>query len=119
MGLRNLALAIEPMPDEGMVTVRWIREQLEEDDGAAELVIDLTVEEAARVLKRSPSTVRNWCAARRLEAYRLMGREWRIPPASIRAFMKAQAEAFERRKLGAKAAHKPYDITAWRKANRG
>ena len=47
------------------------------------LEVDMTVAEVAELLKRAPATVRGWCATGELPgAYRLLGREWRIPSAA-------------------------------------
>ncbi len=91
---RDLARAVEGIPNGGSVTlpVAWLRERLE---GANEdVVVDLTVEQVANKLGRSPSTVRNWLAAGEIPgAYRLKGREWRIPPAALERFLDKQRTA--------------------------
>lgn len=74
-----------------------LREWLGEEGDAGtscddESIADLTVDEAAAVMRRKPSTVRGWCAANKIEgAYRLNGREWRIPRTSLRTYQEAQA----------------------------
>lgn len=91
---RDLAMAVEGIPDGGSVTlpVAWLRERLE---GANEdVVVDLTVEQVAKKLNRSPSTVRNWLAAGDIPgAYRLKRREWRIPPSALEWFLDKQRTA--------------------------
>ncbi len=91
---RDLAMAVEGIPDGGSVTlpVAWLRERLE---GAEEdVVVDLTVEQVSEKLGRSPSTVRNWLGAGEIPgAYRLKGREWRIPPAALERFLDKQRTA--------------------------
>jgi len=48
---------------------------------------DLTVAQVAARYGRAPSTVRGWCEANRFAgAYRLNGREWRIPPSALESF---------------------------------
>lgn len=51
----------------------------------------MTVEQAARHLKRRPFTVREWCRKGRIKAYRATARgpyaEWRIPAESIKAYL--------------------------------
>ncbi len=91
---RDLASAVEGIPDGGSVTlpVAWLRERLEgaEDD----VVVDLTVEQVANKLGRTPSTVRNWLAAGDIpEAYRFKRREWRIPPSALERFLDKQRTA--------------------------
>jgi hypothetical protein len=70
---------------------------------------DLTVTELAAHFKRSASTVRGWLEAGRFPgAYKLNGRDWRTPFASVEAFEKAQREP---KTAGA-------DLGAWRKHRR-
>lgn len=68
--------------------------ELLERNGAedANAIADLTAQHVADELDRAPSTVRTWCGAGRIPgAYRLRGREWRIPRASLRRFLEAEA----------------------------
>jgi excisionase family DNA binding protein len=59
-----------------------------------DVVVDLTVEQVAKKLNRSPSTVRNWLAAGDIPgAYRLKRREWRIPPSALEWFLDKQRTA--------------------------
>src|SRR3990167_91071 len=52
---------------------------------------DLTAAQLAERLRRRPSTIRGWCERGELPgAYRLNGREWRIPPAALEAFLAGQ-----------------------------
>ena len=52
---------------------------------------DLTVSELAARFHRSASTVRDWCEHGRFEgAYKLNGRDWRIPQAGVDAFLAEQ-----------------------------
>lgn len=81
-GLTRLRAAIAPMPSGSLVPVDWVRGLLDETPDDA----DPTVEDVAEVLGRAPSTIRGWCRAGRLTgAYRLRGREWRIPRAALRS----------------------------------
>src|SRR5436309_2579578 len=49
---------------------------------------DFTVAELAARFHRSASTVRDWCEHGRFEgAYKLNGRDWRIPQAGVDAFL--------------------------------
>ena len=51
---------------------------------------DLTCPEIAARLGRKASTIRSWCAEGRFPgAYRLHNREWRVPPAGLKAFQEA------------------------------
>jgi len=52
---------------------------------------DFTIAELAARFYRSPSTVRGWCERGRFEgAYKLNGRDWRIPPGGVDAFLAGQ-----------------------------
>ena len=52
---------------------------------------DFTVGELALRFHRSPSTIRDWCEHKRLGgAYKLNGRDWRIPQAAVDAFVARQ-----------------------------
>ncbi len=52
---------------------------------------DLTVAQLAARFYRSPSTVRAWVEAGRFpDAYKLEGRDWRIPESSVASFIAAQ-----------------------------
>ena len=94
MTLRDRLLRIvEPLPPGASVSlpVDVLRTWLEQGDEtpastAAEHLVDLTAVAAAGLLGRAPSTVRGWCASGALPgAYRLQGREWRVPRASLAA----------------------------------
>ena len=90
----RLREALVRLPAEALVPVGWVRGQL--DDGQpehvqAELLNDMTIDEVARMLNRSPSTVRSWCNTELLKgAYKLRKREWRIPPVALSRFLDAQ-----------------------------
>ena len=52
---------------------------------------DLTLQQVATEVGRAVSTIRTWCNGRRLQgAYRLNGRDWRIPRAALRKFLDGQ-----------------------------
>ena len=86
----RLRLIISALPPSASVTIRvedlqaWL--DAESVPGRTSLAahVDLTVDQFAAELNRAPSTVRGWCAAGQVSgAYRLHGREWRIPRASL------------------------------------
>jgi excisionase family DNA binding protein len=53
--------------------------------------VDFTVAELATRFHRSRSTVREWCEHGRFgSAYKLNGRDWRIPQAAVDAFLAEQ-----------------------------
>ena len=74
---------------------------------------DLTLEEAAAQVKRAVSTVRGWCASGVIAGiYKLNGRDWRIPPAALRAFLDGQGRGT---RIGSKARNgKAPTISNWR-----
>lgn len=47
---------------------------------------DLTVEDVAARVQRTPNTVRRWIAEKRLRAYQPGGRSWRITHAALHDF---------------------------------
>jgi excisionase family DNA binding protein len=57
--------------------------------------MDLTLEEAASALHRSPVAVRAYCSGGLLKGYRFRGRRWRIPRAALEAFQAAERKAHD------------------------
>jgi excisionase family DNA binding protein len=98
MGLiERLKAMAEATPPGGAVTLPtdWLRRELEaEEDPRPDCPADtpdLTVEELATELTRSGSTVRGWLGEGRFpNAYKLRGRDWRIPRADVRQFLRVQ-----------------------------
>jgi hypothetical protein len=86
-GLRALA---EALPIGAAVTVprEWLLELLAGVSETSSVgTADPSIEEVAVRFGRAPSTVRGWCEAGKFPgAYKLHGREWRIPPAAIATF---------------------------------
>lgn len=94
--------------------VDTLREWLDEEPGEShkpgqdEPLVDLTVQEVARLLDRSPSTVRWWCNEGTLSgAYKLRGREWRVPRQALRDLRDEQANGNGRPRLAKR--HAPLD----------
>jgi hypothetical protein len=93
------------------------------EDGQPGVVSTLcTVAEVALQLHRSPSTVRGWCEAGRFAgAFKLNGRDWRIPPAAVERFLDAQRPTAPSAADPARAARprtgrgRSIDLGAWRK----
>jgi hypothetical protein len=104
--LRTLA---ELLPPGGAVSLprEALLEALAEIPAPAPVPVgDLTVADVAVHFQRSPSTVRGWLEAGRFDdAYKLNGRDWRVPHAALAAF----AEAQQRGKA---------NLGAWRKLKR-
>jgi hypothetical protein len=107
-------VAAAPAGSSVTLPLDWLREQLEALDRTqpAGGVAELTVEAVAARYGRAPSTVRAWCLAGRLAgAYRLRGREWRIPAGALQAFLEAERPA-QTAGLSRKAGS---DLGAWRR----
>jgi hypothetical protein len=92
--LRDLA---DQLPSGGSLTLT--RDALlelvaAESAGRSDLAIalpELTVPELAGRFHRSPSTIRGWCEQGRFEgAFKLNGRDWRIPQPAVDAFLAQQ-----------------------------
>ena len=82
-------------------------------DGPAAVAVDLTVSDLAQLFRRHPSTIRQWLESGRLEGYKLLGREWRVPAAAVAAFQDRQRQAQERR---ASAGRGTPSLADWRKS---
>lgn len=102
--LRAIAAAL---PVNGTVTLS--RDALLELAGEAgesppsesrKLAADLTIADVAALLGRSSSCVRNWLAEKPAafpNAYRMRGREWRVPRTDIEAFQRTEAQRHQQR----------------------
>ena len=89
----ELTKLLSDLPDEAMVPVRWLRSQLQRPAIAHDGVGDLSCADVAQALKRTPGCIRGWCQRGEIQgAYRLNGREWRIPRASLRTYLDEQAQ---------------------------
>src|SRR5690349_10946135 len=95
--MSDLALLLRDLPDDALVPVRWIRERLAAPEVQRdEQIVDMSAAEVAAKLGRTASCIRNWCASGVIPgAYRLNGREYRIPTSSLRAYLDGQAAAKE------------------------
>jgi excisionase family DNA binding protein len=102
--MSDLARAIAGLPDDALLPVKWIREHLGNESGGR--LADLTVQEVGEELGRAASTIRTWAAAGRLPgAYRLRGREWRVPPEALRSLRDSEWERVD---------DGPVDLGRWR-----
>jgi excisionase family DNA binding protein len=52
----------------------------------------LTVEEAAKILKIHPVTLRNWLRKGKIQGVKISQREWRIPESALREFIEGARE---------------------------
>lgn len=108
--LSQLAAALPSDMSAVSISRRDILAMLEEDPGShtTTSMRDLTVAEVAHETRRAASTVRGWLSRGELRGYLLNGRAWRVPRASLREYLEAQAtEKTETRG--------EVDITVWRK----
>ena len=70
------------------VPVTWLRLLLAAQSDGAERHRDLTAKQVADMVGRAPSTIRSWLGQGLVPgAYRLRGREWRIPRAGLKAML--------------------------------
>ena len=110
-----LEALVHGMPEDASVTLTaaWLRRVLEAEKSVTASRNELlTLPEIAASVGRSVSTVRSWCGSGRIEgAFRLNGREWRVPAESLEQFLEAQQHPGCRtapsKELGA-------DLGAWR-----
>ena len=117
----NLADRLRLMPPGSLVPAEWVLAELEGESGIAANTgeaanrADLTLEQASEQVKRSVSTVRGWCASGAVAgAYKLNGRDWRIPPAALRNYLDAQASGAKANGPRTRAGRAP-DVGGWRK----
>jgi len=104
------------MPPGTLVPRDWVLEQLSADilglQGAVTPApparVDLTIRDLAQLFGKQPSTVRAWVERGDFPgAYKLHGKEWRVPVTSV--------EAFQNRQRGATSATR---LSAWRSVRR-
>jgi len=109
--LRNVLAA---MPAGTLVPRDWVLERLSEDvPGVPAAVtpapparVDLTIRDLARLFGKQPSTVRAWVERGDFPgAYKLHGKEWRVPVSGVEAF-----QNWQRRRTAKSEAR----LSAWR-----
>ena len=106
-----LRAALAAMPPGTLVPRDWLLEQL--DHGALApappRMVDLTIRDLSRAFGKSPSTVRAWVERGDFPgAYKLHGKQWRIPASAVDAFQDRQrVGARPRRRDGGR-------LSAWR-----
>jgi len=106
--LERLRQAAELLPAGTSLTVS--REALLEALGGVDRPVgpDLTVAELSARFHRAPSTVRAWLEAGRFPAaYKLNGRDWRVPPAALESFRAAQHTGLRAWRAHAPALRRP------------
>ena len=110
-----LAALLATLPDSALLPVAWLRARLEAPAaGATEPIGDLSCAAVAKALGRQAGTVRGWCARGEIPgAYRLNGREWRVPQASLRTYLERQGA-----RRGPAETDGPTDLGSWRRSAR-
>lgn len=96
----RLRRAVQGLPEGASITLpvgvvrNWLSDLPEEAEGNR--FGDLTVPELAAELDRAESTVRGWLNAGEIpQAYKLNGREWRVPRTAVRDFLDRQRDEDE------------------------
>src|SRR6266571_4144379 len=114
--LDSLRAALAAMPPGTLVPRDWVVERLSADIPAVPPAVtpapparvDLTIRELAQLFGKQPSTVRAWVERGDFPgAYKLHGKEWRVPVSSVEAFQNGQR--------GAKS---DAGLSAWRRVKR-
>ena len=96
MTVDDLRSLYESMPSGSVINlprddIGELLDELTEPAAENDTVTDLTLSEIAERVGRATSTVRNWCSRGLLVgAYRLNGRDWRVPSVALDAFLEAQ-----------------------------
>ena len=93
------------MPPGSLVPRDWLLEQL---SGASPIppespaLVDLTIGDLTRLFGKRPSTVRAWVERGDFPgAYKLHGKEWRVPESGVEAFQNRQRRAKSDTRLSA------------------
>ena len=122
--IERLRVLVESAPPDATVPVRWIAELLDEDAATVEPVIrgngsdpimpDYTVDDIMTAMGRERSTVIGWIHHGDFPgAYKLNGREWRIPRGDWEAFLNRKRHG-RKQEPAAPGGH-PVDLGRWRK----
>ena len=100
--LERLRAAVAAMPPGALVPRDWLLEELTDGSPgrpapvapAPMALVDLTIRDLAKVFGKRPSTVRAWVERGDFPgAYKLHGKEWRVPVSSVGAFQNQQRGA--------------------------
>jgi len=116
--LESLLVALTAMPPGTLVPRDWVLDQLsdvaQDATGAAVTAappasVDLTIRDLGEMFGKQPSTVRDWVERGDFPgAYKLHGKEWRIPPSAVAAFQDVQRQR----------PRPTAQLSAWRKVGR-
>ena len=72
---------------------------------------DMTLAQVANEVGRATSTIRTWLNSKRLQGYKLNGRDWRVPRSALRTYVGDQRHLPNQ--LGTRQDNE--DISAWRR----
>src|SRR5947209_826599 len=97
----SLRKALAAMPPGTLVPRDWVLQQLSDcfpgptvETPAPPACLDLTIRDLAKLFGKQPSTVRAWVERGDFPgAYKLHGKEWRVPPSAVEAFQDRQRRA--------------------------
>jgi excisionase family DNA binding protein len=82
------------MPPGTLVPRDWLLDRLsgaETAQAPSTALVDLTIQDLAKMFGKRPSTVRAWVERGDFAgAYKLHGKEWRVPADSVREFQEQQ-----------------------------
>lgn len=93
LAIEGLRAALAAMPPGSLVPRDWLLEQLSGVSvaPAASPLVDLTIGDLARLFGKRPSTVRAWVERGDFAgAYKLHGKEWRVPVSAVEGFQDRQ-----------------------------
>ena len=127
MTLRErLEAIVAALPPDSAVTlsVDVLRDWLSSDDAtenaqdsrnsAVVTGVDFTVAQVAEMLSRGESTIRTWIGEGHFpNAYRLRGREWRIPMSDLAALQRAESQRY-RTPAQPSRSSRSSGLSAWR-----
>ena len=97
----SLRAALAAMPPGTLVPRDWVLEQLSEGvpaskealSPAATTPVDLSIRGLAQLFGKQSSTVRAWVERGDFPgAYKLNGKEWRVPPSAVEGFQNLQRQ---------------------------
>jgi hypothetical protein len=106
------------MPPGALVPRDWLLKQLSsvsptpsESHSTPTALVDLTIGDLGRLFGKGPSTVRAWVERGDFPgAYKLHGKEWRVPASAVEAFQDRQRH----RKAPSRGAETESRLSAWR-----
>ncbi len=117
----RLVAELQALPPGSLVPRDWIlgrlAVQVPAQDAPLQVTapaVDRTVHDLATLFGKRPSTVRAWVERGDFPgSYKLHGKQWRVPPAALDAFQRAQ-----RARSATPQAEAKTDLGAWRSARR-